>query len=122
MDEKMSEPREWVIDDSYDLVAGPHPGKERITVVEKSAYDELKVELKKVRGEVVRLLMDQLSKEVHNQFHGEHSSVYKERDELRAQVEMANLAFKKLEHGYNEIGQLYKEAMADVERLRNERR
>ncbi len=36
----MSKPREWVIDDAYDLVAGPHPGQERIEVVEKSAYEK----------------------------------------------------------------------------------
>lgn len=44
-------PREWIIDDAYDLVAGPHPGKERIEVVEKSAY----LALEKERDEYERL-------------------------------------------------------------------
>lgn len=64
-------PRVWVIDDAYDLVAGPHPGKERIEVVEKSAYDivhrhncmlqakvrELEVELARYTDETRKLDM-----------------------------------------------------------------
>lgn len=44
-------PREWIIDDAYDLVAGPHPGKERIEVVEKSAYLALEKERDELKAD-----------------------------------------------------------------------
>lgn len=43
--------REWIIDDAYDLVAGPHPGKERIHVIEKSHAEALAKELKRLKIE-----------------------------------------------------------------------
>lgn len=68
------EPREWIIDDAYDLVAGPHPGKERIRVVEYSAYEALEGS-------------NQRWKSMHSDAQEERTNAIRERDRWKEEYE-----------------------------------